>query len=281
MAHKIQFIDVFTNQFSNGNPVAVIFDADDLDTKQMQNIASWTNLSETTFICSPKNPNADYELRIFTPKSELPFAGHPTIGSCFAAINNKVAIPKNGKIIQECKVGLVEINTNNRIEFALPNAKFQDLEIPQITQLENILGEKIIGIPKIVNVGPKWITAQLSSDEVVLKTKVDYAQMAKFEKSLDATGVTIFGKTNKAENLIEIRSFAPSDNVLEDPVCGSGNGAVCAYLFASGQIEDNSNYISRQGRAIGRDGTIYARIENQQIYIGGDCVLGISGIIEI
>lgn len=279
---KILYIDVFTEKLGFGNPVAVVLDGDDLSTETMQRIAAWTNLSETTFICAPQNPAADYELRIFTPKNELPFAGHPTIGSCFAAIQSGYKKPENGKIIQECKVGLVEINVGETIEFALPQTKFTNLSQADTQSLSDILAQEIIGMPQIVNVGPKWIIAQLINADKVLETKPNFSKMKIFEQAKGATGVTIFGKYENAEDFIEVRSFAPSDGIDEDPVCGSGNGSVCAYMLENKLIAPNFSYKARQGRAINRDGQIYARIdENGQIFIGGKCVTGVTGTLEI
>lgn len=287
MVHKIEYIDVFTDKLGYGNPVAVIFDADDLTDAQMQKIANWTNLSETTFIQSPSCKDADYKLRIFTPKSELPFAGHPTIGSCFAALNSNSVVPKNGKIVQECAAGLIEINISETIEFRLPKAEFTDLDQNQLRELSNILGKEIIGKASIVNVGPKWIIAEIEDDSAVLAIKPDLAKMKIFEKALGATGVTIFGKykssnKNESDDFIEVRSFAPSDGIEEDPVCGSGNGAVCSFMLENAIAANNFAYTARQGRAIGRNGKIFARIDSQgEIYIGGTAVLGVHGVIEI
>lgn len=280
--HKILYIDVFSEKLGFGNPVAVILDGDDLSSETMQRIAAWTNLSETTFICEPKNPAADYELRIFTPKNELPFAGHPTIGSCYAALQSGVAVPKNGKIIQECKVGLVEINVGETIEFTLPKAQFTQISQTDTQTLSDILGQEIVGAPQIVNVGPKWIIAQLPNAAKVLECTPDFAQMKILEQANKATGVTIFGKFEKGDDFIEVRIFAPSDGIDEDPICGSGNGSVCAYMLENNIIANGFAYQARQGRAIGRDGRIFARIdENGQIFIGGKCALGVVGTLEI
>lgn len=282
MTHKIYYIDVFTQKLGYGNPVAVIFNADDLTTETMQRIAAWTNLSETTFIQKAENPKAHYKLRIFTPKSELPFAGHPTIGSCYATIANDFVKPMKGKIIQECKVGLIEISIDEKIEFCLPAAQFTPLSHVQIAELSEILGVKIGEGAAIVNVGPKWIIGQCESGEAVLGAKPDFAVMKALEKSVGATGVTIFGKYSEGEDFIEVRSFAPSDNIDEDPVCGSGNGAVCAFMLENGIVGSGFAYKARQGRAIGRDGRIYARIDNEgKIFIGGECVIGVKGLLEI
>ncbi len=280
MAHKIFYIDVFTTKFGFGNPVAVVFDADDLSQDDMQRIASWTNLSETTFIQKAEDPKAHYKMRIFTPRNELPFAGHPTIGSCYAAIANNFVTPISGKIIQECKVGLVEINIGDAIEFCLPNAQFTPLSNDEIVELSGIIGETIAHGAAIVNVGPKWIIGQLENGAAVLNAKPDFGAMKTFEKKLGATGVTIFGKFENGNDFIEVRSFAPSDNIDEDPVCGSGNGAVCAFMLENQIVPNEFEYTARQGRAIGRDGIINARILNGKIYIGGKCVIGVKGVLE-
>ncbi len=284
MAHKIYTIDVFSNQSFMGNPVAVVFDADDLTNAQMQKIANWTNLSETTFFQKAKSPLADYQLRIFTPMVELPFAGHPTLGSAYAALNKGLITKQKNIIIQECKVGLVEISLNEKIEFKLPKAKFTKLDNSQVNVLNDILATKIDEnyIPTIVDVGPKWIIAKVEKHIDILKIKPNFSKMLEYEKKLGATGITIFGNSFDNDAQFEVRSFAPSSNINEDPVCGSGNGSVCAFMLENSIIKTNSNYIARQGRAIGRNGYINARIdENGEIYIGGDCTLSQTGEIMI
>lgn len=284
MTHKIYIIDVFTKQNFMGNPVAVVFDADDLNDNQMQQIANWTNLSETTFFQKPTSPNADYKLRIFTPMIELPFAGHPTIGSAFAAIKHGLVKSEKTKIIQECKVGLVEINLNNNIEFKLPKPNISKLSDAQINEISKFIGVPIDldFTPSIVDVGPKWVIAKLNYGDCVLNAKPDFAKMKEFEINNKVTGITLFGLCGDDDAFIEVRSFAPSSNVNEDPVCGSGNGAVCAFMLENSIISNDFEYIARQGRAIGRNGYIKARInEKNEIFIGGDCTLCLIGEIMV
>lgn len=149
-------VDVFANGPFKGNPVAVIFDADDLTDEQMKDIASWTNLSETTFVCKPEDEQADYKLRIFTPNNELSFAGHPTIGSSYAVLQNGLISKNKGYLVQECGVGLVKIDyTEEKTYFSLPKPKISDIELKQLDGIIDSLGingEDVIHSKK-VNIG--------------------------------------------------------------------------------------------------------------------------------
>ena len=268
-------VDVFTSVAFKGNPVAVILDADGLSTDQMQTIANWTNLSETTFVTKATNASADYAVRIFTPKSELPFAGHPTLGTAHAVLEARLVVPKNGKIVQQCAVGLVEVTkASNGLSFQLPSYAFEDA--PEHEQLDVALGDGvIIGLPQIVNVGPRWVIAELASTQILDALLPDYAILAAYDVKHQATGLTVFA--NGEGGHIMVRSFAPADGIAEDPVCGSGNAAVAAYRLRLGQIVSGDGYAASQGRQVGRDGKVSVRIEDDAVHVGGECVTVVEG----
>lgn len=285
---RYKVVDVFSSQPLSGNPVAVVPDAEDLDTETMQAIARWTNLSETTFLLAPTTPKADYRLRIFTPRSELPFAGHPTLGSAYAALEAGQVIPGDGQLVQECGVGLVDITihgtgTGQRLTFELPNALFKPLMPDDVTELETVLGQAVVreSAPAIVNVGAVWIVAQMPSAESLLRLRPDFAQCAVLARRLDVTGITVFANYKNGESAIEVRSFAPSCGVDEDPVCGSGNGSVAVFLRESGLIPAaGANYTAAQGQCVGRNGRIAVQIDSEgRVSIGGVCVTGIDGTL--
>ncbi|MEQ1550709.1 PhzF family phenazine biosynthesis protein [Sphingorhabdus sp.] len=272
-------VDVFTAVALKGNPVAVILDAEGLTAEQMQAIANWTNLSETTFVTPPSDTAADYAVRIFTPKSELPFAGHPTLGTAHAVIESGLATPKDGKVVQQCAVGLVEVSqSGSGLSFRLPRYAFEDA--PEAEKLAAALGEGTIkGVPQIVNVGPHWVIAELISAEVVEQLQPDLPMLADYDRTQSTTGMTVYAE--KPDGSIIVRSFAPADGIAEDPVCGSGNGAVAAYRLKAGQISAGSHYTSSQGRQVGRDGLVRVRIEGDAVHVGGDCVTVVDGTFRI
>ena len=287
MSRSYKVVDVFTAQPLLGNPVAVVLDAGGLDGSVMQQIARWTNLSETTFVLPPTRPEADYRLRIFTPGSELPFAGHPTLGSAHAVLESGRAAPRDGRLVQECGAGLISIAVSGSTRvLTLPAAKVTALAPDDVDELEAILGAPVnrAAAPALVDVGPIWILAQLASADAVLKMQPDLARSARFERRLHATGVTVFGvhAAGEAEADIEVRSFAPSCGVGEDPVCGSGNGAVAVFRRAYGQLPATTwTYVAAQGRCVGRDGRIEIALDAAgDISVGGPCVTTVQGTIE-
>lgn len=288
MKRQYKVVDVFTATPLQGNPVAVVLDAEGLDTSEMQAIAAWTNLSETTFLLPPESAEADYRLRIFTPRSELPFAGHPTLGSAHAALEAGRASARNGRLVQQCGVGLVTLTVegdgaDRRLALALPPAKLKPLEVADIEELEAVLGTPVNreAPPAIVDVGAVWIVAQVSSAERLLSLNPDFARSAALEGRLGVTGLSIFGRHEDGEADIEVRSFAPSQGVNEDPVCGSGNGSVAVFRHASGLLSaGGSRYVAAQGQCVGRAGRIAVRIAaDGAVEVGGQCMTTVDGTL--
>ncbi len=278
-------VDVFTKIPFKGNPVAVVLEAEWLTSEQMQSIANWTNLSETTFVLSAQSSQADYQVRIFTPKGELPFAGHPTVGTAFALLESNLISPKNGKVIQECKAGLIELSvtqagqTVERIDFELPKETATALNVEEAKILQSILGCQFQATQPatIIDVGPRWVVAEISNPEQLLAITPDFTRLFEFETQHQVTGVCLFAQYPLgAETAIEVRTFAPSCGVNEDPVCGSGNGAVAAYLrqYPDFSVKELS---SHQGRVVGRDGELVLSIEQDRILVGGAAVTCIEG----
>lgn len=290
MLRTYKVVDVFTSRPLLGNPVAVVLDADELDTAAMQAISAWTNLSETTFVFPPTTADADYRVRIFTPRSELPFAGHPTIGTAHALLEAERIKPREGgRLVQECEVGLVSLTVDKdddgrRIIFTLPGSKIDPLGEADTAELEAILGQKVSLLvpPAVVNVGPIWTIVRLEDASAVLILRPDTARLADFERRLGITGVTVFGPHNSGDAAIEVRTFAPSCGVDEDPVCGSGNASVAAFQWHRNLLPPKGKeYVATQGRCIGRDGRIKVRVdENGNVHVGGSCVTCIDGTLN-
>jgi PhzF family phenazine biosynthesis protein len=284
-------VDVFTKKPFFGNPVAVVFGAERLDADAMQRIAAWTNLSETTFVLPPSVPSADYRLRIFTPRGELPFAGHPTIGSAHAVLEQGMVSAAADSLVQECGAGLLKLTverqeTEKRIFVEAPQAAFREIGAAHLDELVLALGAQPQkgSHPRIVNVGPKWLIVDLGAGEVVHALTPNLEQVSRLSAALDITGITIFGQSTDPQSRLTVRSFAPIAGVPEDPVCGSGNACVGAYLdhariSFSGKLE----YVASQGRELGRDGYVSVRVNPQshQVSIGGYAVTCITGELRV
>ncbi|TAK41697.1 MAG: PhzF family phenazine biosynthesis protein [Betaproteobacteria bacterium] len=276
-------VDVFTRVPFRGNPVAVVLGADALDGGEMQRIAAWTNLSETTFVLPPSSAGADYRLRIFTPRAELPFAGHPTIGSLHAVLEARLVTPRNGRLRQECGAGILELSTDGERHWVKsPPASVASLEQRRRDEVERTLGAAISGTPRIVNVGPKWLVADLGDSVTVANLALDMASVAQLSALLEITGITVFGAADDDGAALHVRSFAPAHGIAEDPVCGSGNISVAAYLHAAGLLQRfGSSYEARQGMALGRDGRVSIRIEGGEIFLGGNAVTCVEGELRL
>ncbi|KHC63469.1 PhzF family phenazine biosynthesis protein [Candida albicans P75016] len=304
---RFKQVDVFTNVKYLGNPVAVIYDSDNLTTQEMQKIARWTNLSETTFILTPKSSIADYSIRIFTSGgNELPFAGHPTLGTAFALLEDgKIKPNDNGQIIQECGAGLVKIsvektpnnNSNNNsnelpflLSFELPYFKFHEIDDKVIEELQHSWnGTNIIGKPVLIDAGPKWAVFQLGSGKEVLDLNVDLAQIERLSLENGWTGIGVFGKHNENGDSVELRNIAPAVGVAEDPACGSGSGAIGAYLANHVFNEKEKFTIDiSQGKPIERDAKIQVKVNrlstkngDLSIHVGGHAITCFEGTYSI
>ena len=280
---RFKQVDVFTRVPFRGNPVAVILEGDGLATADMQRIAAWTNLSETTFVLQPSSSDADYRLRIFTPRSELPFAGHPTIGSAHAVLEAGIVKPKSGKLRQECGVGILELQLDGEtLWLESPPATDTPLAKFDLEDLEKSLKSKVQGTPCIINVGPRWLVAKLSDANAVAALDPDMQILCSMSNRLSIGGVTVYGDSGDGESAIHVRSFAPAHGIAEDPVCGSGNISVAAYLMKTGQAARvGSRYTARQGMQLGRDGRVSVRIEGGKIFRGGSAVTCIEGSLRL
>ena len=263
-------VDVFTDKPFFGNPVAVVIGAAALETDEMQRIAAWTNLSETTFLL--KSDKADYRLRIFTPRQELPFAGHPTIGSAHAALESGF-VPAKASLKQECGAGVLDLMVEDeKIFVRAPQPRIADVrrKLPFASKLLRI------------DVGPVWIVGEVADAAALGALKPDMDTLAKFTLDHEATGVTVFAPSGEEDNAIHVRSFAPAHGIPEDPVCGSGNISVAAYLRQTNGVQRfGEHYVARQGMQVGRDGRVHVRIGEDGIRIGGHAVTCVEGTLRL
>ncbi|MCH8008909.1 MAG: PhzF family phenazine biosynthesis protein [Chloroflexi bacterium] len=288
-SYKFKQVDVFTDRPLYGNPVAVVLDADGIDPEEMQRIASWTNLSETTFVLKPTTPEADYRLRIFTPTAELPFAGHPTVGSAHAAL--EAGVISGPTFRQECGAGVLPMSVTDseagrRIAVEAPEAAFVK-ECGDIADaISAALGAPIASepTPAAMNNGPVWLFIRLEDTSAVAQLKPDMSAIAKLSREHGLTGLATFALLDGSGPRVHIRCFAPAFGVPEDPVTGSANAALPAYLAHAGLLDAlGGEYVSTQGTELGRDGRVYVRVLDDQgrAEIGGHAVTVIEGEIRL
>ena len=273
---RFKHVDVFTDRPFLGNPVAVVIGADGLDGQTMQRIACWTNLSETTFLL--ESSKADYRLRIFTPRRELPFAGHPTIGSAHAALESGF-ISRKSRLKQECGAGLIELSVEDdgRVFLKGPPAKAARVE----KQIPSIPLAPASAVMK-VDVGPVWVVGEVTDAAALAALKPDMTALAEWSEALQVTGATVFAPSDDSLSGIHVRSFAPAHGIPEDPVCGSGNLSVGVFLRENELLERFGNaYIARQGMQLGRDGRVSVRVRQDFIEIGGHAVTCVEGMLNL
>jgi PhzF family phenazine biosynthesis protein len=280
-------VDVFTEKPFYGNPVAVVLGATEMTVAEMQRIAAWTNLSETTFVLPPTTPDADYRLRIFDPQNEMPFAGHPTIGSAHAVIESGFVPVRNGRLRQECPVGILDLRTeeaNGRLKIWVkaPTASVTPINSSTSNLLRQALKIEFVKDtpPLRVDVGAVWLVVNLGQAEHVAELSPDMDALAHISTDLELSGVTVFGQSGDDVSALHVRSFAPASGVPEDPVCGSGNVSVAAFLIHSHLLErTGAEYTARQGMQLGRDGQVFIRVGGGREFIelGGYAVTCIDG----
>ena len=268
-----QQVDVFTAQPLRGNPLAVVVSADTLTDAQMAAFANWTNLSETTFLLRPRMEGADYRLRIFTPRGELPFAGHPTLGSChvWLASGGK---PKGSDVVQECEIGLVRVRrAAGRLAFEAPPLRREgpiDADtLARVVAGLRLTSEAIVASSWVEN-GPGWLAVLLRSRDAVLSARPDYAALA-------GQRVGVVGPWDPAKDgadaQFEVRAFTAGGS--EDPVTGSLNAGVAQWLIGAGLAP--ASYVASQGTALGRAGRVHVDRLGSEIWIGGAVTTCIAG----
>ena len=278
-------VDVFTATPYLGNPVAVVLDGTGLSTQDMQAFTDWTNLSEATFVLPPTQPEADYALRIFCPGRELPFAGHPTLGSCHAWLDAG-GVPQGAEVVQECAVGLVRIRRDGqRLAFAAPplrrSGALPEDEVLRIAHGLGVTRQDILHHAWCDN-GPQWRGVMLASSEQVLALKPNAQILAGMEVGVIAPldKPLLRGPDDSAE-AFEVRAFFPGNaGLTEDPVTGSLNAALGQWLIGDGLAP--AHYVARQGTAMGRAGRVHVQLDEQgQVWVGGESVVCIQGHVTI
>ncbi|HJV71799.1 PhzF family phenazine biosynthesis protein [Ideonella sp.] len=268
-------LDVFTATPLKGNPLAVVHDADGLSDAEMAAFARWTNLSETTFLLPPTDARADYRVRIFTPGGELPFAGHPTLGSCHAWLAAGGVPKQAGQIVQQCGVGLVTVRRDGtRLAFAAPPLKREPVDDGLLAQVVDALGlppADLLAACWLDN-GPKWLGLRVANASRVRALAPDHGRL----KALAKVGLVAAQDVDGAAGTqFEVRGFAAPIGVEEDPVTGSLNASLAQWLIGEGVAPPA--YTAAQGTAMGRAGRVHVQRDGDTVWVGGDVAPCISG----
>jgi len=286
---RFKQVDVFSSKPFMGNPVGVVLDCANLCAPDMQTIARWANLSETTFVLPPEQ-GGDYRIRIFTPVSELPFAGHPAIGTVHAALESGVLKGGKHEYIQECGAGLLRVRAETagperHLFVTAPAATLRPIEDAELDELNAALdtdaGPTVR--PQVVSVGPTWAVLDLGEADTVSMLQPKMSAVAAVSRVMNITGIAVFGRERAGDVALRVRAFAPAEGVPEDPVCGSGNVCIAAFLRESGLLSSVGNFYSvSQGREVGRDGRVHIRVDvsSGAIELGGAAITCIDGTLD-
>lgn len=278
-------VDVFSVEPGLGNPVAVVHEADGLDDETMAAFARWTNLSETTFLLEPTDPAADYRLRIFTPGGELPFAGHPTLGSAYAWLTAGGTPATSGRVVQECGIGLVELrrDPSGLLAFAAPplirSGAPDDATRSAALASLGITDDDVVDVSWVVN-GPEFLGVLLRDADAVLALEPDFSAMADAGLAIGAVAPHAPGSTVGAD--LEVRGFVPGIGVDEDPVTGSLNAGLARWLVGAGHL--SAPYVAAQGTALGRRGRVHISPDAErpdEFWVAGETTTVIEGTVEL
>ncbi|OKB68432.1 phenazine biosynthesis protein PhzF family [Serratia marcescens] len=284
-------VDVFTTTPLQGNPVAVVLEAEGLSAAQMLALARWTNLSETTFVLKPTHPAADYLVRIFTTEKELPFAGHPTLGTAHALLEAGLVTKRPGVVMQECGVGLVAVNTlpEGALAFAAPEVSFRPMALEALEWLIAAFQPALIEadtLPVIADMGIRWLMVRLPDAPSCLTVAPNQAAIKQLQTACDVDGVVIYGAyASGGPADYEMRAFLVECGALiEDPVTGSANACLARLLKASNFPDGGrtaQGYQVRQGSQLNRDGRVSVRFIQDEPWVGGHCRTLINGLLCI
>ncbi|WP_411566556.1 PhzF family phenazine biosynthesis protein [Pseudomonas orientalis] len=268
-------LDVFSRVPLKGNPLAVVLGADSLTDQQMADFAKWTNLSETTFLLTPRDPRADYRVRIFTTTQELPFAGHPTLGSCHAWLHAG-GVARGQEIIQECEIGLVRIRREgDELAFIAPpllRSGVVEASLLERVRLGLGLAPDAILRSQWVDNGAGWLAVMLADHQAVLALKPDYSQLL-------GLAVGVIAPSDVEDAQFEVRAFIAGDGAPEDPATGSLNAGLAQWLFSEGLAPER--YVVSQGTAMGRAGRIRIERQGGEIWVGGAVAVCIEGRLQL
>ncbi|UNK56667.1 PhzF family phenazine biosynthesis protein [Pseudoxanthomonas daejeonensis] len=278
-------LDVFAPRPGAGNPLAVVYDAGDIDDAAMQAFAAWTNLSETVFFLPPTAAQADYRIRIFTPRMELPFAGHPSVGAAWAALDAGLARERDGRLVQECAAGLLPVRIDRDGDDVQPSVRSpqarvrEDVAAPAWLVADTVWGAARGALaPALWNNGPDWWLLELADEAAVRGLRPDLTAIA----GLPGSGkLAVFARGESDSDLV-VRAFAPAVGIAEDPATGSVNASIAALLHRHGRLPGRGRrYIASQGREIGRDARLALEVDDEDgVWVGGRVHAVIRGTVD-
>ncbi len=288
MPRRYLQLDVFADRPGAGNPLGVVLDPAGMDTAAMQAFAAWTNLSETIFLLPP-GAGADYRVRIFTPRRELPFAGHPSVGAAWAALDAGLARPRGGKLVQECGAGLLPVRVegdgdDRRVHVRAPRARGVAGDVAPA-----LIDAALAGLPRgrlapaLWDHGPRWWLVELADAGAVRAMRPDLGAIATLTRASGAVGLAVFGRAEAgADHQLAVRAYCPADNIPEDPVTGRATAAIAALLAEAGALPgDAPRYVASQGRELGRDGRLLVEVDaDGEVWIGGQVQRVIAGNLD-
>ncbi len=291
-ARRFMHLDVFAPRAGAGNPLAVVLDADGLDAEAMQRIAAWTNVIETTFVLPPTTPEASYRVRIFTPRRELAFAGHPSVGTAHAVLAAGLAEPREAadgtrQLVQECGAGLLPVRVEGE---GATRALFVQAPATQVlarrhgndAALRALLGARLSNAgAALIDSGRRWWAAELVDEAAVRGWAPDFDGIAALASPDEAMGLAVFARCSGSDYGLVVRALMPFHGHYEDPASGAANAALAGYLHASGQAGDlGDRYVVSQGREVGRDARLTLLRENGRIWVGGSTQTVLSGTMR-
>ena len=280
MAHRFFQIDVFSPSAGMGNPLAVVFDAEALDSAQMQAIASWTNLAETTFLLPPTTPEADYRVRIFTTRQEIAFAGHPSIGSAHAVLAAGLVKPDASRLIQECQAGLLPIRVANQAGLSTLSVRVPRSRIVRYADASDVLLQRALAgraraglAPALVEGGRRWWLAELADEDQVRQMQPDLAAIRGLAEQTKSLGLCVFARSPGQAHHLVVRAFPLGVGIDEDPASGAANAAIAAFLDEAEALGGLGNsYVVSQGREMARDAQLLLHIDPEHhVWVGGQC----------
>jgi PhzF family phenazine biosynthesis protein len=278
---------VFADRPGAGNPLGVVLDPEGLDDVAMQAFAAWANLSETIFLLPPVAAG-DYRVRIFTPRQELPFAGHPSVGAAWAVLRAGLAQPREGRLVQECAAGLLPVRVEGdgperHVHVRAPRARPVE-STPYGTLLDTALDALPRGVlaPALWDNGPRWWVVELATAAAVRAMQPDLAAIAALTRASGAVGLAVYGRAPAgSDHALAVRAYCPADNIPEDPVTGSANACIAAYLAQAGALPGaGGRYVASQGRELGRDGRLWIEVDvDGEVWIGGQVQQVLAGTL--
>ena len=282
-------LDVFPATPGGGNPLGVVVDAEGWNDAQMQRFAAWTNLVETTFLSPARTPDASYRARIFTPTREIPFAGHPTIGSAHAALESGICTPRTDTLIQECGAGLLPIRIDGEgadrlLSVQAPPARILDGNPAAAPLLDAVLNDCKLGALKSAYVegGRRWWVAEFASEAALRAWSPDHGAILKLAKASDSLGLCVFARSTGSDHDVAVRAFPAGVGIVEDPASGAANGLIAAFVA---QREPDGplarGYRVSQGREMAHDASILIRIDDRgAVWVGGRTQTIVSGNVH-